>query len=213
MKKIYLLLAIVFALSVKGQEIVPLSTGPIGPNKYLKDLENVRANFVGTWQYTDGNKEFILHIYNWDMKSQGSWWGQGEYWMDVVIGNYIYKENGVEIINTTPYLTDLNNITEVPFFGQIYSDESLLHWYSTAIKDYGIQEIDSDCEPYYKSSYLSFRILNLGSGNPLQADFDLAGNPKRMILNQSPCLVRVPGYTIPKKMILTKISDTPPPLD
>ncbi len=212
MKKIILIIAltIVSVLTSKAQIIVPL-TGPGGPNHYLKDLDNVRANFVGTWQYIDGDKEFILHIYNWDMANCGSWWGQGDYYTDEIIGNYIYKENGEEIINSTSFLPSLSNYQgHAPFLGYttdgIQSSQRL-----TSIKDFGIQLINNNCESSYKNGQVKMTILNIGSGNALQAEFKIFEIPGVHIMY--PCATSQSGFTMPTDMLLTKISDTPPPLD
>ncbi len=197
-------------LSCKAQTIVPFS-GPVGANHYLKDLDGVRANFVGTWRYSSGNKELILHIYNWDMKLVGNWWGQGEYWRDALVGNYIYKENGVEIINTTPYLTDLNNITNAPFWGVPNSDGIELRWRSSGIVDYGAQAVNGNCETYNVKGRVSMQILNYGSGNPLVAKMVISVKGYTNI--NYPCVTPQPPLTMPDVMVFTKISDTPPPLN
>ena len=207
---LYITVVILVSIYTSQAQTIVSLTGPIGGNHYLKDLDGVRANFVGTWRYSSGNKEFILHIYNWDMKSQGNWWGQGEYWRDALVGNYIYKENGVEIINTTPYLTDLNNITNAPFWG-ITRDGIELYWRSSGIVDYGAQSVNGNCETYNVHYNVGMQILNYGNGNPLVAKMILTG--KNKIIINHPCATPEPPSTFPEVLQLVKISNTPPPLN
>ncbi|WP_179377381.1 DUF6705 family protein [Winogradskyella wichelsiae] len=67
-------------------------------NAYYKDLNNQLNDFEGTWLYTNGTTslkivlEKKLMIYN------------GEYYEDLIVGEYQYIENGVEKINTLSQL-------------------------------------------------------------------------------------------------------------
>jgi len=213
MKHILFILILGFTVSCKAQTIVNLD-GPLGANHYQKDLNNVRANFVGTWQYTNGSIEFLLHIYKIDMASQGNWWGQGEYWRDNIIGNYIYKENGVEIINTSDYLSSLININQTPFYGYTINGittEELL----TRIVDYGKPYLNYDCEEIHKQGEVQMEITNLNSGNPLEAIFKILPIAHTIHTSNPACndTNDLTGFSLPTNMILTKISDTPPQLD
>jgi len=66
---------------------------------YLKDINNLYANYVGTWKWQDGNREFILTL----IKQTKFHFNEGndDYYEDRIVGYYIYKENNVELINTT----------------------------------------------------------------------------------------------------------------
>lgn len=72
---------------------------------YLKDINNLYAPFIGTWKWTDGNREFILTL----IKQTKYHYNQGtdNYYEDRIVGYYVYKENGTILINTsTDDLTD-----------------------------------------------------------------------------------------------------------
>ena len=212
MKKTIIISLLIFtALSCKAQNIVPLN-GAIQANNYLKDLDNVRDNFVGTWQFIGGNQEFILHIYKHDMNTS-SYLGQ-TFWKDNIIGNYIYKENGVEIINSHDFFSSLSNVNHTPFYGYTVNgtelEESL-----TTIFDYGKPYLNYDCETRYKEGNVIMEITNLNSGNPLVATFKILPIPHTIRTSNPACndTNDISGFSIPTDMLLTKISDTPPPLN
>lgn len=66
---------------------------------YLKDINNLYLPFVGTWKWTQGNKEFTLTLIK--QTSYHNTLGNSDYYEDRIVGYYVYKENGVEIINTS----------------------------------------------------------------------------------------------------------------
>lgn len=60
----------------------------------FKELNNNLNKFAGTWEYQDGTRKLTVvlqEIADFEIGSALS---------DVIVGNYIYEENGVEIINT-----------------------------------------------------------------------------------------------------------------
>lgn len=60
----------------------------------LKDTNNNLNKFEGTWVYEDANNKLTVVLQKVeDFESAG-------YFSDVILGNYIYEENGVEILNT-----------------------------------------------------------------------------------------------------------------
>ena len=76
---------------------------------YLKDINNLYAPYLGTWKWTEGNREFTLTL----LKQTKYHYNQGidNYYEDRIVGYYTYKENGVELINTSnDNLTDSYNI-------------------------------------------------------------------------------------------------------
>jgi hypothetical protein len=65
---------------------------------YLKDVNNLYAPFVGTWKWTEGNREFILTLikqtkYHYNQRIDN-------YYEDRIVGYYIYKENGLVLATT-----------------------------------------------------------------------------------------------------------------
>lgn len=66
---------------------------------YLKDVNNLYAPFIGTWKWIDGNRELVLKL----IKQTKYHYNQGNsnYYEDRIVGYYIYKENGITLINTS----------------------------------------------------------------------------------------------------------------
>lgn len=61
---------------------------------YFQDTNDNFDKFVGTWEYTDANSRLRIVLEKRERYRSGS----AEY--DMILGNIIYEENGVEIINT-----------------------------------------------------------------------------------------------------------------
>lgn len=74
----------------------------ITDNSYKKDIYNDFDKFVGTWTYTNGDKQFsitfqkrVMYFDNFD-----------NIYKDLLIAEYTYSENGVVLVNT---LSNINN--------------------------------------------------------------------------------------------------------
>ncbi len=63
-------------------------------NAYYKDLNNELNAFEGTWLYTNGNTSLKIVLVKKPMSFNG------DYYEDLIIGEYQYIEDGVEKINT-----------------------------------------------------------------------------------------------------------------
>lgn len=70
---------------------------------YLKDINDLMIPFIGTWKWTDGNREFILTLIK---QTQHHYNSPFDYYKDRIVGYYIYKENGIIIADTSS--DDLN---------------------------------------------------------------------------------------------------------
>ena len=101
MKNIVAVITILLTLSCKAQ-IVPLDTDEweVPSGSYFKDIQNEMDKFVGTWAYTTQNETLTLTIQKRQMVYTG------KHYEDLLIGEYHYVKNGVEIINTLPLLND-----------------------------------------------------------------------------------------------------------
>ncbi|TQD40706.1 DUF6705 family protein [Haloflavibacter putidus] len=91
-------------LSCKAQTgIMPLNTSSIGKPKniYYKDLNNELDKYEGTWKYQNGSTSFIITL----EKIEKHYSPDFEIYYDLMTGEYQYIENGIEIINTLPQLT------------------------------------------------------------------------------------------------------------
>lgn len=104
---ITLLFTVFFAISCKAQSNVINITehcnnttlSDTNGELYLKDINNLYANYIGTWKWQDGNREFILTL----IKQTKFHYNEGidNFYRDRIVGYYIYKENNVELINTS----------------------------------------------------------------------------------------------------------------
>lgn len=74
--------------------------GSAKTNAYYKDVDNILNPFTGTYIYTNGNNQLKIQLIKMTLQFNG------RYYEDLLIGEYQYIENGVEIINT------LGNINE-----------------------------------------------------------------------------------------------------
>ena len=68
---------------------------------YLKDINNQLNIFEGTYIYTNGSTTFKIQL----VKKVQQF--NGKYYEDLIIGEYQYKVNGIEKINT---LTQINTV-------------------------------------------------------------------------------------------------------
>ena len=106
MKKIiFITIVTVTALSCKAQStVIDLvdrcnhTLYKYSGNLYLKDVNNLYAPYVGTWNWTEGNREFVLTLikqtkYHYNV-------GNFNYFEDRIVGYYVYKENGVVLAST-----------------------------------------------------------------------------------------------------------------
>lgn len=92
---------------------------------YYKDTDNVLDGYVGTWEYLQANKVFRVFIYKEVDVNYYNFNTASNFKIDKLVGNYIYLENGIEIINTT------NNLLTAG------SPLTSNHIYMTAIKPDG----------------------------------------------------------------------------
>jgi len=91
-------------IGCKAQTIIPLFDGPTNVNGgYYKDTYNDLNKFEGTWKYTNGTTSLTIILQKREMISYDD--SYNNYYEDVLIGGYIYVENGIEKVNTLPQLT------------------------------------------------------------------------------------------------------------
>ncbi|WP_299337952.1 DUF6705 family protein [uncultured Psychroserpens sp.] len=107
------LIFIISFCSCKAQSpIVDIESSSEGlpTGAYFKDNLNKLGKFAGTWTYTNGNTSFTIQLVKIEQYHQRE--GQGKFFEDVLIGEYKYVENGIEIINT---LSNINNTSINPY--------------------------------------------------------------------------------------------------
>ena len=105
MKNIFKILSVLFLISCKAQTITPLypvdssPTNEIIVNQYYKDVDNDYNPYVGTWKWESGNNSLTI-IFNKVVYNNN---GHGDF-SDLLVGEYQYIENGVELVNTFPLI-------------------------------------------------------------------------------------------------------------
>ncbi|PZD78990.1 DUF6705 family protein [Mesonia sp. K7] len=105
MKKLnIIILSLVFliSLSCKAQITINIedNDGSETPNVYYKDTNNLLDPFVGTWVFDNGTQYLKIVFEKKTMVDAG------DYHEDLLIGEFQYKENGVELVNTLSKLTN-----------------------------------------------------------------------------------------------------------
>ncbi|TMM30355.1 hypothetical protein FDT66_06230 [Polaribacter aestuariivivens] len=96
MKTIIFTLLIVTAISCKAQTPIVGLDAPSNTPKgaYYKDLTNELDKFVGTWKFENTNEQFLITL-----KKKDKYFIAPDY-HDILIGEYVYNKNRVEIVNT-----------------------------------------------------------------------------------------------------------------
>ncbi|KFE99953.1 hypothetical protein IX39_04715 [Chryseobacterium formosense] len=196
MKKIFLLSTIIFlSVQCKAQSHIVNSTDcdsyfdRSSGDYYRKDLNNIMDNYVGTWKWTSGNKEFLLTLIK-QVKHHYHEIGNNDYYRDRLVGYYIYKENGIIIADTS---SD-NNLSsdygmKVMFILNCHSQIA-----SIAFEDY--------------KKYKSFEVI-LESLSSTQIKMNMYEREHSIIIYkktgvQVPAEMPQGGSTFPMEMILTK---------
>ncbi|RZM06182.1 MAG: hypothetical protein EOO88_53775 [Pedobacter sp.] len=105
-----------------SQQVVNITVENMGtvPNTYYKDVNNLLNNFVGTWNYYSGNAHLQLVI----RKEVHLFDNDDNVYYDMLVGEYKYSVNNVEIVNT---LSQLNNVN-VQWYDHGLSGNLLLHY-------------------------------------------------------------------------------------
>lgn len=89
---IYLLISLI-TISCKAQTIVDVSTfnnGLPSTGKYYKDMTGVYQNFLGTWEYINGNQTFRLTLFKTTKMPMDY---PAKYYMDIISGSYKIIQN------------------------------------------------------------------------------------------------------------------------
>ncbi|MEY8849926.1 DUF6705 family protein [Psychroserpens sp. XS_ASV72] len=104
MKNTFLILISILTISSKAQNpVLPLKgSGAFQENAYYKDLDNEFDKYVGTWVFQNGDTQLVLKFIQKEQIFNGEWY------QDELIGEYKYVENGVEIMDFLPRLTNPN---------------------------------------------------------------------------------------------------------
>lgn len=158
MKKLLILMTLLIAFTSRAQ-IIPQNNAyvEIPYHGYIKDTENFLDNFVGTWQYQNGNEQFIMTL------SKVLHVDFGRYYKDILIGEYKYvNSNGTTIVNT---LADINNPNIIPLEHNISGANSLVRLENYKclecnVGEYRIKTFFDDPGRPYQELALIFRSIS-----------------------------------------------------
>ncbi|MGV7105575.1 DUF6705 family protein [Flavobacterium sp. U410] len=103
-KKIFFTILTIFTIISCKAQTVALNTyyEDVNIGAYFKDLDNEMDKYVGTWQYTHGTDTLTIvlqkniHVFD------------GEYYEDLLVGEYRFVNNNQEIVNTLPRFSDFS---------------------------------------------------------------------------------------------------------
>lgn len=94
---------IISSVSCKAQVSPLYKADPDLPEgTYFKDMDNDLDKFVGTWKWQNGNDEFIVVLEKIEYVIDPD----GEFYNDMLSGEYKYIENGSELFNSLSRLND-----------------------------------------------------------------------------------------------------------
>lgn len=107
MKNLLIIVVLITSFSCRAQSpVVPLDAyrhnTPEGG--YFKDIDNELDKFVGTWVYTNGLTTLTFELQKLEL------FYDGEHYSDILIGEYKYIENGIEIVNYLPLLDENSGV-------------------------------------------------------------------------------------------------------
>ncbi|KIC62121.1 DUF6705 family protein [Chryseobacterium taiwanense] len=107
MNKIVLIFILIFSIQCKSQNnVIDLKDrcnhSPLNRNDgnlYTKDISNIYDPFIGVWKWISGNREMTLTLIKQNKYQYQS--GITNYYEDRLVGYYVYKENGITLIDTS----------------------------------------------------------------------------------------------------------------
>ena len=180
MKQGILILCLLVGLLSKAQQpIINLEDddGSEIANAYYKDTNNLLNPFVGTWVWDDG-LHYLKIVFEKKLMVDA-----GNYYEDLLIGEFQYKENGLELENT------LNNLIQTlpnPYHHSIngnYVKTSLSPFYEYTTDNFWITLIMG--EPNGASTYLNVRLATVNGNEAIQI-FKNSGNKDYMVGEPEP---------------------------
>ena len=129
-KNLIILVVLLLSINCKAQTpIVDISESEMGlPNGYyIKDLHNLLNPFEGTYVYTNGATTLKIVLVKKVLQYNT------QYYEDLIIGEYQYIKDGVQIVNTlseitTTYLNQRNHKIE----GNLIVDKNYRVWRCTS---------------------------------------------------------------------------------
>lgn len=193
MKKYLIIIMLTISYSCNAQQTIPMSldySNYLKNNNYIKDTNGDLNKFVGTWKWThptNPNTYFEINfvkVENWNPNNKK------KYFIDKIIGNYKFVENGILISNTLNNNTyDLNSVN---------FPNMLSNCFAPYFKDLLINMTDVVKN---KSCSADFKIIDINA-TTLTANWKLISTDQIRVGENLPDVQ--PGFSIPTDIILTK---------
>ncbi|WP_299337955.1 DUF6705 family protein [uncultured Psychroserpens sp.] len=175
MKSIIILISFLVALACKAQNsIVSIYDNEDYGNDgvYYKDIDNDYNIFEGTWVYTNGNTSLTIVLEKKEMSHIQNTFSN--YYVDAIIGEYKYIENGSELINTLTNLfvnfPDHHNYNIHGGYISKYGDPLCHDCDPNNIKVYGSYK-EPDCDIRVASDNMIFRYFTENGIEKLHINF------------------------------------------
>ncbi len=187
---LFIILTCVGLYSCKAQ-IYPMEGGRSGLIKdgmSFKDTNNNLNKFVGTWEYEDATIKLTVMLQKID-----DYYDNG-YYSDVIVGNIIYEENGLEIINT------LTNPAVSQGSDDIYHIKMFSIKSPSIIAGFFEDPIRSKWTTY--SLYLTYNLSSVGGNSQPQLEWSIR---IRDFYNPNDDIDAEQESRVPRLLTLTKV--------
>jgi hypothetical protein len=194
MKQLFLIMVFMLGSSCKGQSpVYPIQGNGARSEEgaYYKDVDNVFNKFDGTWKYQNGNTSLTITLQKKVLYYDSE---DGNY-LDMLIGEYKYIENGNVVVNTLPKLmqTNLepyqNNIA-----GMLIIDRNL------PVDSRRVELCFKDPEREYLNRSIRIKHIAADGSSPEKIEIQWIGSMSITPNENSPTEIRVPE----QNYILTK---------
>ena len=166
-KYIILSVLIITSISCKAQTTYSLSnydTSVLKNNNYIKDFDGILDKFVGTWKWIDSTNPNTYLVVQFVKVEHWNASNTRVFYKDLLLGNYKYVVNGVEVTNTLNYNSN-----------DIYSNSHPVIISSVEKSPYKDLSISMRDVLKHKTCSAGFEILNL-TASPLSAHWKMTNN-------------------------------------
>lgn len=178
-----LLVAFTTLLSCKAQNpvvAIDANYSSASNGTYFKDLNNEMGKFIGTWLFSSNGINFTLIIQKRETVFNG------KHYEDVLIGEYKYEANGIEVVNTLPDISNNNPVKHAIFGNYVLPCDGCTN------RKFSLLFEDSQ-RSYLEASIILDYLIN---SNPEQIRVKLIGGESTILPDEnSPELMRVPYGT------------------
>lgn len=189
---------LLFVISCKAQSpeipLLDITTNYVA-GAWYKDIDNEFLKFTGTWKYEDTttNTSFTITL----QKKTAFYSVVDNYYEDIIIGEYKFIQNGVEVVNTLP---NLSVAYTNEFFYNI-AGGLIIDIYSTTAGNRPLKFRFNDPERDYLNVSMRVYYIAPQGSMPAKIKIEWTGASSWLPDDNSPTDIRVPTA---QEYILTK---------